>query len=104
MESMKDMQNDLAKAVLIWTGYGQAPYPARNDRLVIEVFGVDRGEKLISLMVKLKDEFYLSEAKFTATNLSIMGDAAIEEFKNRHPGFNESVSIAFAWCYTYDYK
>lgn len=92
------------EAVLVWTGYGRDRMPKRDDAAVVSRFGVGAAAELLPAIKSLIDEFYLSDAKFTAANLIEMGRIATEEFKAKRPEIADQVLQAFSWCYTFDFR
>ncbi len=104
MDPIDIAKEDLINAITIWTGYGRSLFPVRNDKLIMELYGDDQGNRIISYLDLLKNAFYLSDAKFRAPNLKSMGDMAIADFKTKHPNLDAIIYEIFSWCYTYDYK
>ena len=91
-------------AIVVWTGYDQSSWPARDeDRLVAE-FGLELATELVPLVRRLDDDFYASDAHLTASDLSTMAQEASAAFRGLHPEISEEAVAALTWCYTYDYK
>jgi hypothetical protein len=91
-------------AFLIWTAYGRAISPRQDDAAVISRFGAVAASELLPAFRSLMDEFYSSDAKYTAADLVEMGRVATDEFKAKHPEVSDEVLEALAWCYTFDFK
>jgi hypothetical protein len=51
-----------------------------------------------------EDDFYESDARYTAADIKEMGDLASAQFRRNHLEVSEEAIEALAWCYTYDYK
>ncbi len=94
----------LSQAVVVWSGWGEAAWPARDGGRVAERFGRDVAPLLLSRIRQLEDDFYSSRARFTARELAEMEERAASEFRGKHPELTEDAVQALAWCYTYDYK
>ena len=94
----------LSNAIIVWTGWGEASRPARDEARLIEQFGDEQATNLLPLIRELEDEFYASDARFRVEGLKEMGDVAADQFRNAHPELSRDAIKAFAWCYTYDYK
>lgn len=94
----------LTKAVLVWTGYGQAAWPCRDDSLVVNCLGPEIAAKVLPVIKSLENDFYSSNAKFVAADIQEMAKMSAEQFKEKHPGISEEIVRAFAWCYTFDFK
>ena len=93
----------LSVALVVWTGMGVTASPSREEARVIERFGEAVALDLLPRLRQLQDDFYLSTAYNTASDLKAMGDAAAEEFRRMHPEIGDEVD-ALAWCYTFDWK
>lgn len=94
----------LARAVVIWTGYGSAAWPTREDEVLFRMFPTDEAAKLASIVRSLEEDFYKSQAHLNSRSLSEMGRLASSDFKHLHPTLPEEIVNSFAWCYTFDYK
>ena len=94
----------LTRAIVVWTGWGRSPSPARNEDAVLAAFGSEQGLDLLPRVRALEDEFYDSNASNEAPDLVTMGMQAAAEFSEKHPEVGEEGVRAFAWCYTYDFK
>jgi hypothetical protein len=94
----------LGKAIVIWSGRGRASHPSRNGELVAEHFGRDLAAKLLPMMRELEKEFYSSDARHAAADLSEMARISADQFLEKHPHLPAEAAHALAWCYTFDYK
>jgi hypothetical protein len=92
------------EAFLVWTAYGQDMMPRHDDASVVSRFGAEAASELLPAIRSLMDEFYLSDAKYTAADLVEMGEMATQEFKAKHPEVADEVLKALAWCYTFDFR
>jgi hypothetical protein len=95
---------ELSAAIVIWTGWGFAPRPQRNETRLVEFFGAEAAIALIPHLRQLEDDFYLSKAFNTAGTLVEMGDVGAADFRAKHPEIGGDAVEALAWCYTFDYK
>ena len=94
----------VSEAVIVWSGFRAEAWPHRDERRLVEVFGAALAAQLLAVVKRLEDEFYESDARFTAPDLKTMGDAAAERFRSLHPELSDSAVKALAWCYIFDYK
>jgi hypothetical protein len=92
------------EAFLVWTAYGHDITPRRDDASVVSRFGAEAACELLPAIRSLLDEFYQSDAKYTAADLVEMGRTATEEFKTKHSDIADEVLKALAWCYTFDFR
>ena len=95
---------EFVEAVMVWTGFGLAMSPRRDDTAVVARFGAEAAAELLPAIKSLMDEFYRSDARFAAADLVEMGRMASEEFKAAYPQVADEVLRALEWCYTFDYK
>lgn len=96
--------HQLVVAVLLWTGWKREMKPHRDNSILIARFGHNCAGKLLVAIKSLEDDFYSSDAKYSAANLQKMELTAIQQFKENHPGLPDEVAKAFTWRYTYDFK
>lgn len=94
----------LAKAVVVWTGYGLTAHPERDENRVVEQFGAEAAAELMPSINALEDDFYRSTAHQTVHGLDEMAAQAANEFRVRHPEISDAAVDALAWCYSYDWK
>lgn len=94
----------VSEAIVIWSGWGTTPSPAREEARLVAAVGSDRAEQLMPRIREVEDDFYASDARFVATDLKEMGDLAIADFQRRRRDVSDAAVQALAWCYTYDYK
>jgi hypothetical protein len=94
----------LDEAVVVWTGTGTKSWPARHESLLVERFGSELASELMPKVRALSDDFYRSEARLVAHDLTEMADAASQEFRRIHPEVSDEAVQALAWCYTFEYK
>jgi hypothetical protein len=92
------------RAVIIWTGWGQASRPLRDEGHLVKEFGQMAAADLMPRIRALEYEFYASDARFLAANLEEMGDMVANDFRQQHPEVPEDVIQALTWCYTWDFK
>lgn len=91
-------------AMVVWSGYGSTPMPARDEGRVVDVFGPKRSTELMPLVLGLYDDFYDTDAALTEATLVAVGEKASADFKRRHPEIPDEAVEALVWCYTFDFK
>jgi hypothetical protein len=105
MDKIDSFETDhIAEAVILWTGWKQQAFPRRNDSQLVTRFGPNLASKLLIAIKSLEDDFYSSDARFTATDLAEMETMSTEHFRRKHPQLPDEIAKAFAWCYTFDFK
>lgn len=103
MEEMTTADPRVSEAVVVWTGFGQAAAPVRDEALVERHFGelvLDR----MPLVRMLDDEYYESDARYVATDDADMERRSAADFRALHPEVSDEAVKALAWCYSYDYR
>lgn len=93
----------LSEAVVVWTGWCEAPAPVRRVERLVERYGEDLTIELMPLIKCLEADFYTSDVYQRATN-DQLADASAREFSARYPELSPEVSRALGWCYSYDWK
>jgi hypothetical protein len=94
----------VGEAIVVWSGWGRDSHPSRNDDALVERFGVEFARKILPVVRELENDFYESDARFTAADLVEMARVSAEQFMKKHPEVPDRAVRAFAWCYTFDYK
>lgn len=94
----------LAEAVRIWTGWGTNISPNRDDARVVQHYGEVTASRLLPIIKSLEDDFYASDARFTAADLAEMAVVASQQFAQQHPGIDQDILDALSWCYTFDFR
>lgn len=95
---------DLSAAVVVWTGYGETAWPARDGERLARRFGTDHAADLLPLLRRLEQDFSDSDAHLDAPDLLAAAEAAAARFRSLHPEVSSAAVEALAWCYTFDCK
>jgi hypothetical protein len=96
-------EDNLTRAMLLWTGRGTRSWRQRDDAALVREFGEARGLDLLLAIRSLEADFYRSEAHLTEPDLQSMTARASAEFQSRHPDAPAALVDALAWCYSFDY-
>jgi hypothetical protein len=94
----------LSEAIVLWTGYGVAMCPERDEDRVRKRFGDDATAALVPLLEAFEEDFYSSTAHQSVPGLAEMARQAASEFRERHPEILDDAAEALAWCYSWDWK
>lgn len=94
----------VTRAIVVWLGWGRAAWPDRNEASLVAEFGTDVAVDVLPEVRRLERDFYASDARRVAADLSTMGDQAAAEFRARHPEIGAEAVEALAWSYTFDYR
>ncbi len=98
------MEEIIVNAIILWTGYKSKSYPDRNDKLVIDKYGLSDGIKLLKVIKEYDNYFYKSKAYQEAKDLKVMAEMSKKDFLEKYPTVNSKICDVLAWCYTFDYK
>lgn len=96
--------DELSQAIIVWSGWGDSPWPVREESRLIDAYGKERAAELMPQVLAKADLFYESDARFVARDLAEMGDRAIADFRREGTELTDAALEVLAWCYTYDYK
>jgi hypothetical protein len=94
----------VGEAIVVWSGWGRSSWPSRNEELLAKHFGLEAAAKLLPIIRELENDFYLSDARYTAVDLAEMARISSQQFMTKHPELPDDAVRALAWCYTFDYK
>lgn len=94
----------VSKAIVIWSGWGETAYPARDEGRLRRAVGEAEAQHLIPRIREIESEFYATNARFVAADLTEMGNLATSDFRRKRTDLSAEAVEALAWCYTYDYK
>ena len=67
---MSDDPSLLSEALVTWIGRGRAPWPLRDEALLVERFGSELAAELLPRIRKLEEEFYETDARDRAWELA----------------------------------
>ena len=94
----------VSDALVVWHGWGRTSWPHHDEDRVVEMFGKEDAVELLTVLHRLENEFFESDAVHVAPDLTTMGDRAAAEFRHRHPELSDDAVAALRWCYTFTYK
>ena len=87
----------VGEAIVVWSGWGQASHPLRDERLVMRHFGHSAAIQLLPVVRSLVDDFYSSDARYSAMDLAEMGRLSFDEFAKKYPELPRDAVSALAW-------
>ncbi len=105
MDQVKGVDCDLVgRAVIVWTGWGRAAWPLRDDDAVVASLGPKAAAAVLPLVHRLAAEVDGMDAHSRALDVATMADLAELEVHRRHPRLNDDAVRALVWCYTFDHR
>lgn len=93
----------VSEAIVIYTGRGLSPFPARSLERLPERFDPLVASDLAAEVTRLDEEFHSVEPK-NGESLEESADRATAAFAEHHPELTTAAVDALRWCYTYDWK
>jgi len=94
----------LIEAFRIWSGWGVSSWPALSESRLKLQFGDGQAERLMTVINRLSDDFYKTDAGEKEADLVKMGNIARAQFKALHPEVAEEIVEILKWRYSYDFK
>ena len=94
----------VSEAIVTWTGWRSHNCPDRDEKRLVATYGEAIAREILPRLRELEDDFYASDARYTAADLQEMSDIAVTHFRERHPEISDDAVRALAWCYTFDFK
>jgi hypothetical protein len=77
--------DEVSDAVLVWSGYGETSWPARDEGPLVARYGEHRALDLLPLVKTLECEVYESDVYRTEADLAAVGRKAARQFRLAHP-------------------
>ena len=98
---MTDLRSE---SLILYLGEGVVPYPQRDPQRLIERYGLEIAEGLISYCEKVLDELYSVEPDWTAEDLAGATRRAVALVALIHPELTEPALRSLKWSYSWDWK
>lgn len=93
--------NTLCLAIVAYLGFGESAFPRHDRDKVIEIFGHELLENVLSIL----GEVDRLEVDWSAgLSLADAGKLVRGEMEQRHPEFSDLALDAIAWKYTFDWR
>jgi hypothetical protein len=75
----------LSAALSTWTGFGETPYPVRDEQQVARQVGSQATAHLLAELRSPEADFYATDARFAVVDLAATRDKAARLFRRIHP-------------------
>src|SRR5688572_4903234 len=86
MDEMSQREwQELADAIVVWTGKGSSQYPNRSESRLAAHYGPEAAAKLLPVVERLEADFYSSDARHVAADLVEMAEQASAQFRQKYP-------------------
>ena len=95
---------ELVDAFRIWSGWGRSSRPCRDEQRMEAQYEASECEHLLSIIGRLEEDFYASDASRIEADLERMVARAEADFRRLHPDVAEEIVHILGWCYGYDYR
>lgn len=96
--------DELSRAVVLYLGHGQSPWPRHDEGSVVQAFGPDHAGPLMNEIKHLQAELDSLEVDWSMHTLDWAGEAAREELHRLHPDLSAAALDALAWQFTYEWR
>jgi hypothetical protein len=98
------LADPVSEAIVVWTGWGETSWPAREEGRLVERYGPENARELAPVLSDLYRQFYESDAAIKVPDLSAATKVAADRFARLHPELTAEAVKALAWCYSFDWR
>ena len=95
------MSDPINEALIIYTGFGNSPFPRAKTPSLVARFGESQGVELKQRIVGLLEELQQPVEGLEKRSKKSMTERAIEQLSPKHPELDESGLKALAWTYSF---
>lgn len=95
------MTDPINEALIIYTGFGNSPFPRAKTPSLVARFGDTAGAELKQRIVGLLEELQQPVEGLDKRSKKSMTERAIEQLSPRHPELDETGLKALAWTYSF---
>ena len=95
------MSDPINEALILYTGFGNSPFPRAKTPALAARFGESEGAELKHRIVGLLEELQQPVEGLEKRSKKSMTERAIEQLSPRHPELDELGLKALAWTYSF---
>jgi hypothetical protein len=95
------MSDPINEALILYTGFGNSPFPRAKTPQLVARFGEAEGAELKQRIVGLLEELQLPIEGLEKRSKKSLTERAIEQLSPKHPELDESGLKALAWTYSF---
>ena len=95
------MTDPINEALILYTGFGNSPFPRARTPSLVARFGEAGGAELKQRIVGLLEELQQPVEGLERRSKKSVTERAIEQLSPRHPELDESGLKALAWTYAF---
>ena len=95
------MTDPINEALVLYTGFGNSPFPRAKTPALSARFGDTAGAELKQRIVGLLEELQQPVEGLEKRTKKSMTERAIEQLSPKHPELDESGLKALAWTYSF---
>jgi len=95
------MTDPINEALVLYTGFGNSPFPRAKTPALAARFGEAEGAELKQRIVGLLEELQQPVEGLEKRSKKSVTERAIEQLSPRHPELDESGLKALAWTYSF---
>ncbi len=95
------MTDPINEALILYTGFGNSPFPRAKTPSLVARFGEAEGVELKQRIVGLLEELQQPVEGLEKRSRKSMTERAIDQLSPRHPELDDSGLKALAWTYSF---
>jgi hypothetical protein len=95
------MSDPINEALVLYTGFGNSPFPRAKTPHLVQRFGEAEGTELKQRILGLLEELQQPVDALEKRSKKSLTERAIEQLQPKHPELDESGLKALAWTYSF---
>jgi len=95
------MSDPINEALVLYTGFGNSPFPRAKTPTLVARFGENEGAELKQRILGLLEELQQPVEALDRRSKKSVTERAIEQLHPNHPELDESGLKALAWTYSF---
>lgn len=101
---MKNVDNELSEALVLYVGWGASRFPRMDASVVIGRFGQSRGHQLLETLGEIFRDANAIPIDWSKETLVAAGHIARSNAHQQRPELSEEALKALEWKYTFDWR
>jgi len=95
------MSDPINEALVLYTGFGNSPFPRAKTPHLVQRFGEAEGAELKQRILDLLEELQQPVEGVEKRSKKSLTERAIEQLQPKHPELDDSGLKALAWTYSF---
>lgn len=101
---MTALDEELSRAVVVWTGYGVAPFPDASEARLAQALGPTKAAEILPRVLEAESEAYRSNAAALGATLVEVEAVAREHLRAMREDLASEAIAALAWAYAFSFR